>query len=86
MGTLPMDDNTAASLGFLVAILLAIASLVAMVVGIVLSIRIWEDWSLVILSGMSLLFVAEMLAEYGPTALYNAVQPAAATNGVLRRR
>lgn len=73
IGAIPMDDNTAAGLGFLVAIPLAIASLVAMVVGIVLSIRIWEDWSLVILSGMSLLFVAGMLTEYGSTAFYNAV-------------
>lgn len=45
----------------------------AMGVGIVLTIRLRQNWPLVILSGMSLLFVAEFLTEYGSIAFYNAV-------------
>src|SRR5438445_514936 len=72
IGAIPMDSSTAAGLGFLVAIPLFLASLGAMVVGIVLSIRNWKDWTLVLLSAISLLFVAEILTEYGSTGFYNA--------------
>lgn len=73
MSAIPMDSGTAGGLGFLVAIPLFLASLVAMVSGIVLSVRLWKDWFLVTLSGMSVLFLAEFLTEYGSTAFYNAV-------------
>jgi hypothetical protein len=73
MSAIPMDDGTAGGLGFLVIIPLSLASLAAIVVGIVLSVRIWNEWALVILSGMSLLFIAEVFTEYGSTAFYNAV-------------
>lgn len=73
MGAIPAASGTAGGLGFLVAIPLSLASLVAMVSGLVLTIRLWKDWSLIILSGMSLLFIAELLSEYGSAAFYNAV-------------
>lgn len=73
MSAIPMDSGIAGGLGFLVAIPLFLTSLVAMVSGLVLSVRLWKDRPLVILSGMSILFIAEFLTEYGSTAFYNAV-------------
>ena len=73
MGAIPKDEGTAALLGFFVAIPLVIASIAAMVVGIILCVRLWKKWPLVILSGMSILFIAELFTEYGSTAFYNAV-------------
>ncbi len=73
MSALPMDSGTAGGLGFLVALPLFLTSLLAMVFGVVLSVRLWKDWSLVNLSGMSLLFIVELLTEVGSTAFYNAV-------------
>ena len=73
MSAIPMTSGTAGGLGFLVAIPLFLASLAAMVGGMVLTVRLWNDWFLVSLSGMSLLFLAEIITEYGTTAFYNAV-------------
>lgn len=72
IGAIPMDSTTAAGLGFLVAIPLFVASLGAMVVGVVQCVRLWKHWPLVILSGMSVLFIVELFTEYGSTAFYNA--------------
>lgn len=69
---IPMDSGAAGVLGFLVAIPLALASLVALIIGIVLSLLLWRHWPLPLLSGMTILFVAEMIVEAGPTMLYNA--------------
>ncbi|OFW09457.1 MAG: hypothetical protein A3G20_07000 [Acidobacteria bacterium RIFCSPLOWO2_12_FULL_59_11] len=71
-GAIPMDPGTAGVLGFLVAIPLALASLAALVVGVVLSLLLWRHWPLLLLSGMTVLFVAEIIAEVGPAAFYNA--------------
>jgi hypothetical protein len=68
-----MGSGTAGGLGFLVAIPLFLASLMAIVSGIVLSLRLWRDWPLITLSGMSILFLVEFFTEYGSTAFYNAV-------------
>lgn len=70
---IPMDDGIAGGLGFLVFIPLSMASLVAMVVGIGFSIRFYHHWPLVVLSLLSVLFIAEVVTEYGPAMLYNAV-------------
>ena len=73
MSVIPMGSGMAGGLGFLVAIPLFLVSLAAMLVGIVQSLRFWKEWSLVILTGMSILFIAELVTEYGSTAFYNAV-------------
>lgn len=70
---IPMGNGVAGGLGFLVMIPLAIASLMAMVVGIGYSARLYHHWPLVFLSLLSILFVAEMVTEYGPVAFYNMV-------------
>ena len=73
MSAIPMDSGTAGGLGFLVAIPLFLASLMTIVSGIVLSVRLWKDWPLITLFGMSVLFLAEFFTEYGSTAFYNAL-------------
>lgn len=69
---IPMGSGAAGYIGFFVAIPLFLALLVAMAAGIILSARLWKHWPLVILSGMSVLFIAEIFTEYGSTAFYNA--------------
>lgn len=73
MGAIPMDSGTAGVLGFLVAIPLALASIGALVVGIVLTFLLWRHWPLPLLAGMTILFVAEIATEAGPVGFYNAV-------------
>jgi hypothetical protein len=72
MGSIPMNSGAAGVLGFLVAIPVAVASIAALVVGIVLSLLLWRHWPLLLLTGMTILFVAEIVTEAGTTALYNA--------------
>lgn len=73
MSVIPMDPGSAGGLGILVAVPLFLVSLAAMVSGLLLSVRLWKDWSLRILSGMSILFLVEFLFEYGSAGFYNAV-------------
>lgn len=66
-----MDSGMAGGLGFLVLIPLSLASLVAMFVGIVLSLTILNHWPLLFLSIFSLLFLLEIVTEAGSVSLYN---------------
>ena len=50
-----------------------LAAGVAMLVGIVLSIRLWRHRPMIALAGMSFLFITESLTEYGSATLQNAV-------------
>jgi hypothetical protein len=72
MSSIPMNSGAAGVLGFLVAIPLAVASIAALVVGIVLSLLLWRHWPLLLLTGMTILFVTEVVTEAGTTAFYNA--------------
>ena len=74
---------------------LIFASFIGMLVGIVLSIRLWEHLPLVILAGSSVLLITEYFAQFGSTSFQEAVPMAygvgvAVTSGVwflsLRRR
>ena len=69
MEALPKDEGTAALLGFFVAIPLAVASFVALVAGIVLCMQLPMHWQLVVLAGMSVLFVGALLTGYGSTSI-----------------
>ncbi len=68
----PIDEGLKVFLLFWASPLI-LASLVVMLIGIVLSVRLWRHWALLILSIMSVLYVAEMVFEYGSSAFYNAV-------------
>jgi len=70
---IPMGSGTAGGLGFLVFIPLSLASLAAIVVGIVHTIKRYHHWQLVVLSVLSVMFVAEMITEYGSVMFYNLV-------------
>lgn len=72
MGAIPMGSGAAGVVGFLIAIPLAVASVAALVVGIVLSLLLWRHWPLLLLAAMTILFVAEVITEAGTAALYNA--------------
>ena len=72
IGAIPMDSGQAGVLGYLVAIPLALASIAALVLGVVLSLLLWRHWPLLLLAGMTFLFVAELISEAGPVAFYNA--------------
>ena len=70
---LPMDTGTAGGLGFLALIPLFMASLGAMVVGMIYTVRLFNHWPLSILSVLSILFMAEFFTEYGSPTFYNLV-------------
>lgn len=72
MAQIPMDDVTAAGLGFFVAIPLVGFSFIALFIGIVLSIRPPRPWSLVLLAGMSVLFVARLFSGGGAGEIFTA--------------
>jgi hypothetical protein len=72
MEAIPKDEGTTVLLGFFVAIPLAFASFLAFVGGIVFCLRLWKHWPLVLLSGMSALFVTALFTGYGSTAFYYA--------------
>lgn len=73
MGAIPMGSGAAGVVGFLVAIPLALASIAALVVGIVQALLLWRHWPLSLLAAMTILFVAEIVTEAGPVAFYNAI-------------
>jgi len=61
MEAIPKDEGTSALLGFFVAIPLVGGSVVALVVGITLSIRLPKRWPLVTLAGSSVMCVLGLL-------------------------
>ena len=61
-----IDEETAIYLAVVVAIPLTMVSLGVMVVGIGFSIWLYHHWPLVVLSLLSVLFIAEVFTEYGP--------------------
>jgi len=73
VSVLPVDFAVRGALGFLVAVPLFLATLAAMVTGVVLGIRLRRDRALLVVSGMSLLFVVEFFTEFGSSIFYNGV-------------
>ena len=69
---IPFDEGTATLLGLMVLAPLILLSVMAMIVGLVLSVLV-RRWPLVVLAAMSVLAVAEFVGEYGPVAFYNVV-------------
>lgn len=68
---IPVDLNTAAALGFSVGIPLTMISLLLMVIAILYTVFLRRNKPLVGLSLITILFIIEMLGEYGPPFLYN---------------
>lgn len=63
---IPIDPGI---LGFFVVMPLFMVSLVAMAIGIGYTIRLYHHWPLVVISLFSVLFVAEVVADYGSVVL-----------------
>jgi len=74
-GKAAKDDNTAALLGFFVAIPLALASFAAMVAALVLSAIHWRHWPLLILSALTVLSVTLITMVHGLAVSAFAVHP-----------
>jgi hypothetical protein len=66
LGAVRMNPGTAGTVGFLVAIPVALVTLGAMALGVLLTIVLRRERPLVILSGMTLLFLAVVVTEPGP--------------------
>jgi hypothetical protein len=73
MEAIPKDEGTSALLGFFVAIPLAGGALVALLVGITLSIRLPKRWPLVTLAGSSVMFVIGLLIGSRSAGYYYAI-------------
>lgn len=73
LSLIPMGDGAAGVLGILFAVPLFLASLAALIIGVVLTVRLWPDRLLLIQVILACLFLAEFLAEFGSVAFYNAV-------------
>lgn len=71
ISAIPMSTGLAGGLGFLVLLPLSVASLVAMFVGVFLSLTILKHWPLLFLSVFSLLFLLEIITEVGSVIFYN---------------
>ncbi len=73
LSAVPMHAGMAGGLGFFVAIPVGLASLCALIMALRYTIAEWPHAHLILLSVLSLLFVAEILLELGPGTIYNGV-------------
>jgi hypothetical protein len=69
----PMGTGTAGGIGILIMVPLSIASIGAMIAGLVYTVILFKHWPFVLLSLLSLLFIAEVVTEFGPVVFYNLV-------------
>jgi len=69
----PMGTGAAGGIGILIMVPLSIASIGAMIAGFVYTVILFKHWPLVVLSLLTLLFVAEVVTEFGPVIFYNLV-------------
>jgi hypothetical protein len=70
---IPMSTGTAGSIGFLILIPLSIISAIALLVGLLYAIRLRQHMPLTVLAILSVLFVVEVISEFGPSLFYNSV-------------
>ena len=63
----------AASLGLLILGPLYTISLIAAVIGVILSLMLWRSWPLLVLLFLTALMIVEVLAEPGSVSFYNTV-------------
>ncbi len=71
LNVVPLDRNSAATVGFFVAIPLAVVTMLLMAIAIFYSLFSHHHKGSMILSIITLLFAIEMMGEYGPPLLYN---------------
>ena len=67
----PMGSGVAGGIGLLIGIPLAIAAIAAMGAGLIYTIILFRHWPLIVLLIMTILFVTEIVTEFGPVVFYN---------------
>ncbi len=68
---LPFGFGAAGGFGYLLLIPLTAMSLGAMLLGLIFAARLFRHWPLALLALVSLLFIAEIVTEFGPVLLFN---------------
>ncbi len=68
----PLDPDSAAALGFFIAIPLTLLALLLLALAVIYTLFFHRHRLLLTLSAAALLFMVEMVGEYGPVLLYNA--------------
>ncbi len=68
---MPFGFGSAGGFGYLLLIPLTAMSLGAMLLGLVFALRLYRHWPLALLALASLLFVAEIVTEFGSVFLFN---------------
>ena len=71
-GYIPMDNGIAGGLGLLIFVPLSFASTIAILTGVGYSIVFFRRRQFIFLSALSVLFLFEIIADYGPRLLYEA--------------
>ena len=85
----PMNDGTAAGIGFFLLIPLTLVAIGLMLVGMVLSIRLWRDWPLPFLSVLLILvFVASntIVSEATSSLVYGLFATVLSVRGLFAAR
>jgi len=69
------DADWAGGAGAILLLLLPflLASSAAMLVAVVLSIRLWRQWPLLVLAGISILLIPTLFTRYGSTAFHTVI-------------
>jgi hypothetical protein len=70
---IPMSAGTAGGIGFLVLIPLSVLSITALLIGIWYAVRLRHNIPLIMLAILSILFVVEVITEFGSPLFYNSV-------------
>ena len=67
----PMGARFSGPFGFLVFIPLFLGSMAALLLGLIYTVKLYHHWPLVLLALLTLLFVAEVVTEFGSVLFYN---------------
>ena len=73
IGLIPMSTGTAGGIGFLILIPLSVVTIIVLFVGLWRTIVLQKQIALTVLAGISILFVAEIMTEFGSPLFYNVV-------------
>ena len=71
IGLIPMSTGTAGGIGFLILIPLSVVTIIVLFIGLWRVIVLQKQIALTVLAGISVLFVAEIVTEFGSPLFYN---------------
>jgi len=70
---IPMNTGTAGGIGFFVLIPLSVVTIIVLFIGLWRALILQKQIALTVLAGISVLFVAEIMTEFGSPLFYNIV-------------